>query len=101
MELNKRLKNKTDVTGYPEAPLAFDAIWAVALAFNKTEERYVASIFLHISKPHGKLRLCTVADISDTFRSSWMTIGVICWKLPDTWFELQQLNYEKECIKKR
>ncbi|XP_048776574.2 gamma-aminobutyric acid type B receptor subunit 1-like [Ostrea edulis] len=39
MELNKRLKNKTDVTGYPEAPLAFDAIWAVALAFNKTEER--------------------------------------------------------------
>ncbi|KAH9514527.1 Gamma-aminobutyric acid type B receptor subunit 1 [Bulinus truncatus] len=36
--LNKIL-NTTDtslITGYPEAPLAYDAVWAVAFAFNKT-----------------------------------------------------------------
>uniref|UniRef100_A0A2C9JYZ8 G-protein coupled receptors family 3 profile domain-containing protein n=1 Tax=Biomphalaria glabrata TaxID=6526 RepID=A0A2C9JYZ8_BIOGL len=36
--LNKIL-NTSDtslVTGYPEAPLAYDAVWAVAFAFNKT-----------------------------------------------------------------
>ncbi|ESP00240.1 hypothetical protein LOTGIDRAFT_141127 [Lottia gigantea] len=35
-------KNITDtslVTGYPEAPLAYDAVWAMALALNKTAVR--------------------------------------------------------------
>ncbi|XP_046543396.1 gamma-aminobutyric acid type B receptor subunit 1-like [Haliotis rubra] len=39
--LNKRL-NVTDtsqVTGYPEAPLAYDAVWAMAFALNKTAAR--------------------------------------------------------------
>ncbi|XP_061164182.1 gamma-aminobutyric acid type B receptor subunit 1-like isoform X2 [Saccostrea echinata] len=37
-ELDRRLNYRTDVSGYPEAPLAFDAIWALALALNKTEK---------------------------------------------------------------
>ncbi|XP_033116361.1 gamma-aminobutyric acid type B receptor subunit 1-like [Anneissia japonica] len=29
-------KNPSDVTGYPESPLSYDAVWAIALALNKT-----------------------------------------------------------------
>lgn len=39
--LNEKL-NTTDtslVTGYPEAPLAYDAVWSLAFAFNKTAIR--------------------------------------------------------------
>ncbi|CAG5115625.1 unnamed protein product, partial [Candidula unifasciata] len=39
--LNERL-NTTDtslITGYPEAPLAYDAVWSVAFAFNKTVKK--------------------------------------------------------------
>jgi len=32
------------VTGYVEAPLAYDAVWALALALNKTQERYSLSV---------------------------------------------------------
>ena len=28
------------VTGYVEAPLAYDAVWALALALNKSQTRY-------------------------------------------------------------
>jgi hypothetical protein len=43
--LNKALSSKYDIEhnrypeGYQEAPLAYDAVWSVALAFNKTMER--------------------------------------------------------------
>lgn len=30
------------VTGYVEAPLAYDAVWALALALNKSQTRYCA-----------------------------------------------------------
>ncbi|KAK7868503.1 hypothetical protein R5R35_001911 [Gryllus longicercus] len=33
------IQNKRYPEGYQEAPLAYDAVWAVALAFNKTMER--------------------------------------------------------------
>jgi len=32
--------NPLSVTGYVEAPLAYDAVWALALALNKTQSRY-------------------------------------------------------------
>lgn len=28
-----------DVTGYVESPLAYDAVWALALALNKTQAK--------------------------------------------------------------
>ena len=31
--------NPLSVTGYVEAPLAYDAVWALALALNKTQNR--------------------------------------------------------------
>ncbi|WAR30883.1 GABR1-like protein [Mya arenaria] len=31
----------SQVGGYPEAPLAYDAVWALALALNKTAERFL------------------------------------------------------------
>ena len=36
--LNAELKTKDPslITGYPEAPLAYDAVWALAFALNKT-----------------------------------------------------------------
>ncbi|XP_046398268.1 gamma-aminobutyric acid type B receptor subunit 1 isoform X3 [Ischnura elegans] len=43
--LNKALKKRYEIDeerypeGYQEAPLAYDAVWAVALAFNKTMEK--------------------------------------------------------------
>ncbi|XP_041481660.1 gamma-aminobutyric acid type B receptor subunit 1-like isoform X3 [Lytechinus variegatus] len=38
--LNSKLTTSPQKTaGYPEAPLAYDAIWALALALNKTQER--------------------------------------------------------------
>ena len=30
-----KIENPEDTSGYPESPLAYDAIWAVALALNK------------------------------------------------------------------
>jgi len=33
--------NPLSVTGYVEAPLSYDAVWALALALNKTQTRYV------------------------------------------------------------
>lgn len=33
------IENKRFPEGYQEAPLAYDAVWSVALAFNKTMER--------------------------------------------------------------
>ncbi|XP_013406570.1 gamma-aminobutyric acid type B receptor subunit 1-like [Lingula anatina] len=42
-ELKKRIgKAPSDTEGYPEAPLAYDAIWALAFAFNKTIPRLAA-----------------------------------------------------------
>jgi len=32
--------NPLSVTGYVEAPLAYDAVWALALALNKSQTRY-------------------------------------------------------------
>ena len=32
--------NKQEITGYVEAPLAYDAVWALALALNRTINRY-------------------------------------------------------------
>ena len=29
----------TQIVGYPEAPLAYDAVWALALALDKTAKR--------------------------------------------------------------
>ncbi|KAK3579689.1 hypothetical protein CHS0354_025674, partial [Potamilus streckersoni] len=39
--LNERLHapDTSQVGGYPESPLAYDAVWALALALNKTQER--------------------------------------------------------------
>ena len=31
--------NPFSVTGYVEAPLAYDAVWALALALNKTQNK--------------------------------------------------------------
>ena len=31
--------NPLSVTGYVEAPLAYDAVWALALALNKSQSR--------------------------------------------------------------
>ena len=34
--LNRKIKKAAaDTSGYPEAPLAYDAVWALALALNK------------------------------------------------------------------
>ena len=33
--------NPLSVTGFVEAPLAYDAVWALALALNKTQTRLV------------------------------------------------------------
>jgi len=33
--------NPLSVTGYVEAPLAYDAVWALALALNNTQARHV------------------------------------------------------------
>ena len=44
-QFKERLDEKLNVTdtsqvgGYPEAPLAYDAVWALALALNKTSEK--------------------------------------------------------------
>ena len=46
-KLEKRLEkiyedqvvNPLSVVGYVEAPLAYDAVWALALALNKTQNR--------------------------------------------------------------
>jgi gamma-aminobutyric acid type B receptor len=38
----KEKLNNTDtsqIVGYPEAPLAYDAVWALALALNKTSSQ--------------------------------------------------------------
>jgi gamma-aminobutyric acid type B receptor len=48
MQFRDRLENKLDVdpatvAGFPEAPLAYDAVWAMALAFNCTMAKLVAS----------------------------------------------------------
>ena len=42
--LNAELKTKDPslITGYPEAPLAYDAVWALAFALNKTAIRSAA-----------------------------------------------------------
>ena len=42
-EVEQRIggSNPLSVTGYVEAPLAYDAVWALALALNKTQARYV------------------------------------------------------------
>jgi len=40
--------NPLSVTGYVEAPLAYDAVWALALALNKSQteyQRYLLPIF--------------------------------------------------------
>ena len=39
--LDERLNvsDTSQVGGYPEAPLAYDAVWALALALNKTSEK--------------------------------------------------------------
>ncbi|KAK9747333.1 Receptor family ligand binding region [Popillia japonica] len=39
LEDNYDIKNKRYPEGYQEAPLAYDAVWSVALAFNKTMDR--------------------------------------------------------------
>jgi len=33
------------VTGYVEAPLAYDAVWALALALNRSQTRYRHRLF--------------------------------------------------------
>jgi len=33
--------NPLSVTGYVEAPLAYDAVWALALALNNSQSRFV------------------------------------------------------------
>jgi hypothetical protein len=40
-KVEKRIggSNPFSVTGYVEAPLAYDAVWALALALNKTQTR--------------------------------------------------------------
>ena len=45
--------NPLSVTGYVEAPLAYDAVWALALALNKTQTRFVLnpSSFILLSSP--------------------------------------------------
>ena len=35
--------NPLSVTGYVEAPLAYDAVWALALALNNSQSRFVFS----------------------------------------------------------
>ena len=37
--INERLSHLTKIPGYPEAPLAYDAIWAIATALDKAEKR--------------------------------------------------------------
>lgn len=45
-KLERKLRKKDEnvnplsVVGYVEAPLAYDAVWALALALNKTQNRY-------------------------------------------------------------
>jgi len=40
--------NPLSVTGYVEAPLAYDAVWALALALNSSQARYIISSSLMI-----------------------------------------------------
>ncbi|XP_042204877.1 gamma-aminobutyric acid type B receptor subunit 1-like isoform X2 [Homarus americanus] len=40
--IEKGYENQSNPVGYQEAPLAYDAIWSVALALNKTMERLAA-----------------------------------------------------------
>ena len=46
--LKRDIKEKdiASVTGYVEAPLAYDAVWALALALNKTANRYAMFVDL-------------------------------------------------------
>ena len=37
-------KNHLSLTGYVEAPLAYDAVWALALALDKAQKRSVSQI---------------------------------------------------------
>ena len=39
--------NPLSVTGYVEAPLAYDAVWALALALNSTQARYYYTCLLY------------------------------------------------------
>jgi len=38
--------NPLSVTGYVEAPLAYDAVWALALALNSTQARYMYTVLM-------------------------------------------------------
>jgi hypothetical protein len=45
--LKANMSNPSLVTGYPEAPLAYDAVWALAFALNKTAVRYLFIYFIY------------------------------------------------------
>lgn len=58
-QFSQRLTDKlttdpTDTAGFPEAPLAYDAVWAMALAFNCTTAK--------LTKQHMKLEHFTYTD---------------------------------------
>ena len=48
-QIHGREANPLSVTGYVEAPLAYDAVWALALALDKSQSRYRQSFYpVHI-----------------------------------------------------
>ena len=51
-KLEKKIegKNPLSVTGYVEAPLAYDAVWALALALNSTQTRCAYLLSSYFSK---------------------------------------------------
>ena len=53
-EIYGREVNPLSVTGYVEAPLAYDAVWALALALNRTQHRSVYSGVFLTCKSRGK-----------------------------------------------